>query len=441
MSLLERFAHTLEMLRPGPGRALVAVSGGLDSVVLLDLLVETWERHGLELIVAHVDHGIHPESPLVAHEVEALAARLGLRSVSGRLALGVGASETRARAARYRWLRDARRRLGARWIVTAHQADDQRETILMRMLRGSGPLGLAGMRIRDKDILRPLLPFSRRTLTRYARLRGLRWWNDPANQDPGHLRSWIRGDLLPTLAARLPDLHLKLAETRRHALRDRQSWDAALQVWPHLDPRHTRGETSAAWAVLSELPEPLAAALAEALVRRAGGPAGPARLRRALLALADAPSGASADLGQGWRLELAFGRLRVIPPAGTAAKQPVVIDQPPGESAWGLWRVRWTIEPAPARQSRNGRTAWFIPGALALRGWRPGDRLAPLGGRGHRLAVRCFQDARIPRSERRNWPMVEGGGDLAWIPGVCRSGRLLPAPGAPALRVDVEPRA
>lgn len=439
-SLVERFAHTLEALQPGPGRALVAVSGGLDSVVLLDLLVQTRVHHGLELIVAHVDHGIHPESALVAHEVEALAARLGLRWVSVRLGLGAGASETKARAARYRWLRDARRRLGARWIMTAHQADDQRETILMRMLRGSGPLGLAGMRTRDRDVLRPLLLLSRRTLTRYARGRELRWWNDPANQDPRHLRSWIRSDLLPTLAARLPDLYRKLAETRRHALRDRLSWDAALQVWPHLDPRHTRGETSAEWAVLCDLPEPLATALTEALVRKAGGPVGPARLRRALLALADASSGACADLGQGWRLELAFGRLRVIPPSGAPAKLLMVIDQPPGEFAWGPWRVRWTIETAPAKQPRDGRTAWFIPGALALRGWRPGDRLAPLGGRGRRLAVRCFQDARIPRSERQHWPMIEGAGALAWIPGVCRSGRLLPAPGAPALRVDVEPR-
>ena len=76
--------------------------------------------------------------------------------------------ETRARIARYRWLRQKRRELGARWIVTAHHADDQRETILMRMLRGSGPAGLAGMQARSRDILRPLLPFSRATITGYA---------------------------------------------------------------------------------------------------------------------------------------------------------------------------------------------------------------------------------------------------------------------------------
>jgi tRNA(Ile)-lysidine synthetase-like protein len=296
------------------------------------------------------------------------------------------------------------------------------------------------MRGRERDLLRPLLPFSRRTLLCYARRRGLRWWEDPANADPRHLRSWIRGDLLPTLAARLPDIDRKLAETRRHAARERRSWDVALRAWPGLDARLSRAESSVSWVVLQGLPAPLAATLAEALMRSAGGPTGPGRLRRALTALAASPSGAVADLGKGWRLELAFGRLRVLRPRRVAAQPPMRIEQESGESAWGDWRVRWSTEPAPVRQPRDGQTAWFIPGTLSVRRWRPGDRLAPLGGRGHRLAVRCFQDARIPRSERERWPVVEGEGDLAWIPGVCRSGRLLPPAGVPALRIDVEPR-
>jgi tRNA(Ile)-lysidine synthase len=425
----------------------VAVSGGLDSVALLDLLAVTRERHGLELTVAHLDHGIHPESALVAGEVAAFASRLRLPFVTGRLDLGPGASETRARAERYRWLRDTRRRLEARWIVTAHHADDQRETVLMRMLRGSGPLGLAGMRPRERDILRPLLGITRRSVRAYARRRQLRYWNDSANEDTAHLRSWIRVRLLPVLAERLPDIEQKLAETRRHARRERQGWDAALRAWPGLALHATRREVSLSWRVLRELAPPLAGTLAEALVRAAGGPASPTRVRRGLATLVGARSGATVDLAQGWRLELAFDRLRVLPPRGRAeeppsrraAGPPRLLDQSAGDIEWGDWHVRWSIEPAPTHQPRDGRTAWFILGALALRPWRPGDRLAPLGGRGRRLAVRCFQDARIPRSERAGWPMIEGQGDLAWIPGVCRSTRLLPRPGAPSLRVDVEP--
>jgi tRNA(Ile)-lysidine synthase len=434
-----RFLRALSALSPGEARVLVAVSGGLDSVVLLDLLAATRDRHHLDLVVAHADHGIHPESTLVAHEVEALAARLGLAYVSGSLRLAAGTSETRARAARYRWLRETRRTMAARWIVTAHQADDQRETVLMRLLRGSGPAGLAGMQPRERDLLRPLLGFSRRTLARCARRRGLRWWNDPANENPEHLRSWIRVHLLPALAARLPDIDRKLAETRRHARRDRQGWEQALRRWPGLAAEVSARECSVDWPVLRALPPALSGALIEALVRAAGGPSSPTRIRRALDALAGAPSGATAELGTGWKLERAFGRLRLSGPARSVGRAELVLDAPAGTVRWGEWEVRWSREPAPDRQPRDGSTAWFIPGRLALRPWRPGDRLAPLGGRGRRLVVRCFQDARVPRSERASWPMVEGEGDLAWIPGVCRSGHMVPEAGAPAVRLDVEP--
>ncbi len=83
-------------------------------------------------------------------------------------------------------------------------------------------------------------------------------------------------------------------------------------------------------------------------------------------------------------------------------------------------------------------TAWFEPVPLALRAWREGERIRPLRGRGRRLLVRCFQDARIPRSRRAGWPVLESAGSPVWVPGVCRSDLLLPPPGAEALRVDAE---
>ena len=145
MPLLNDFRNSLDMLRLPPGRALVAVSGGPDSVALLDLLNRTRDHHRLELVVAHFDHGIHPESPRVADAVAAFARSLGLPHEVGRAALGPGAGETSARAARYAWLEATRVRLGAAVILTAHHANDQVETVLMRALAGSGPAGLAGM--------------------------------------------------------------------------------------------------------------------------------------------------------------------------------------------------------------------------------------------------------------------------------------------------------
>jgi tRNA(Ile)-lysidine synthase len=417
---------------------LVAVSGGLDSVVLLDLVAGVAQAAGLEPVVAHFDHGIHPGSAAVARQVERLAAGHGLRCIVGSLRLGAGASETRARTARYRWLRQTARQAGASCILLAHHADDQAETVLMRLLRGSGPAGLAGMPARRGLLVRPLLSYSRATLLRHARAAGLQWWEDPANHDARHLRSWLRQRILPQLSARLPGVALDLRRAGRQAAGDRLAWRAALRGWPGLGFRREGRIVSLDWEVLEALPAPLRLALAQALLREADGPAGSTRLRRALAALAAAPSGAVADLGRHWRLERAFSRLRLLPPARAGAPEgPLPLGGARGSAEWGEWRIRWAPESAPPEQPRQGSTAWFVPGHAVLRPWRPGDRLAPLGGRGRRLAVRCFQDARIPRTERAGWPLLEHDGELAWIPGICRSARQLPAPGQPALRVDV----
>ncbi|MGH7645086.1 MAG: tRNA lysidine(34) synthetase TilS, partial [Gemmatimonadales bacterium] len=141
-----------------PGTAIVAVSGGPDSVALLDLLHEA-ALPGIGLVVAHADHGIQPGSAAVAEQVGRLAASYGLPFELGRLALGPGASETVARRARYAWLRDVQRRRGVRYLVTAHHRDDQVETVLLRVLRGSGLAGLAGIPARARGgLVRPLLP-------------------------------------------------------------------------------------------------------------------------------------------------------------------------------------------------------------------------------------------------------------------------------------------
>jgi len=448
MSLLQRFVRTLRMLDLPPGRALVAVSGGVDSVVLLDLLSRLPAPDRLDLLVAHLDHGIHPASGDIAARVAGLAESAGLPAVVGRLSLGASASESTARTARHAWLREVARREGARWIFLAHHADDQDETVLMRALKGSGPAGLAGMRPRHGPLVRPLLAVRRDTLRRYALARGLAWWEDPANADPRHLRSYLRRDTIPRLADRL-DLAAGLGSLRRHATLDRRAWRQLLTSWPELGWNREGGVHSLHLPALLALPPALRLALGQALVRRARGPAGAGRLERALAALAVAQSGATADLGAGWRLERSFDRLRLLRPGSSpseATGRPDDVatwrlgDESTGQADWGPWRLSWSTEPAPATQPRDGRTAWFIPGRLTIRPWRPGDRLAPLGGTGGRPAVRCFQDARVPLSEREGWPMLEGEGGLAWIPGVCRSTLLVPQPGEVALRIDVEPR-
>ena len=438
MPLEGAFRAVLDAMRLPAGKVIVAVSGGVDSIVLLDLLCTTRDAHRLDLVVAHVDHGILAESGALARQVERLARGGGLPFEGVALALGPLASETRARAARYRALREIARHHAARYILTAHHLDDQRETVLMRFLCGSGPSGLAGMRRKTRDLARPLLSFSHRTLVAYARARGLKWSDDPSNIDPRHLRSWIRHEVMPRLEERLPSLGRNLDRTRRQAGIQRRALRELLRHWPELSYRTEAGRGSIAEDALRRLPFSLQVTLVQTLLQAAGGPAGVTRVRRALAALASGRSGLTADLGAGWRLELAFARLVVVPPAATGGTAPVAIRGPAGATTWGRWRITWQEGAAPEHQPRVGDIAWFERAELLVRVPRAGDRLVPLGGVGRRLAVRCFQEARVARSERATWPVIESGGTVTWIPGVCRSSGLCPEVGEPAIRVEVK---
>ncbi|HSE65701.1 MAG TPA: tRNA lysidine(34) synthetase TilS, partial [Gemmatimonadales bacterium] len=439
-AMLDRFTTHLAALDLGPVRAILAVSGGPDSVALLDLLLQSRESHGLDLFVAHADHGISLESGDIALRVGELARVAGLPFVTARLGLGPEATETEARDARYGWLRRMREAHEARWIFTAHHADDQAETVLLRALGGSGPAGLAGMKPIEGDVVRPLLGFSRAELLGYVESRGLWYWHDPANEDARHLRSWLRHSVMPRLKERIADVDQRLRDVGRQAAADRTAWDAALDVVPGLDSRVEPEGASLDAEALARLDPSLGAALAMAWVRRAGGVLGLRHGSRVVAFARESESGARLELPSGWVVERGFDRLLLLRPRSPTVSEVVVPSETAGHLDWGNWRLEWRQESAPEIQMRDGMTAWFVPETMLLRTWRAGDRVAPIGGTGRRLAVRCFQDARVPRVRRTQWPVFDREGTVVWIPGVCRSSQLLPTPGSPALRVDVAPR-
>jgi tRNA(Ile)-lysidine synthase len=438
MSLLDAFRSHIAGLGLGPGRALVAVSGGPDSVALLDLLARTGEVHGLELVIAHVDHGIHADSAPVAQAVRSLAHSYGLPAEVGELRLGPAAGETLARTRRYAWLEETRDRLGAAIIVTAHHADDQIETVLMRVLAGSGPAGLAGMAPHSGALLRPLLPFPRADLAAYLNERGLSGWLDPANADPRHLRSWIRTELLPLIRDRVPRVGANLERLAAQAAGDRAAWDAVLDTLPELDLRSEADGISVAASVLADYDSALIQAVVLALARRAGSRLGPTRAARVLKLLRDGVSGARVPLGGNWIAELAFGRLHISPTASEPVIQPRTMEGTRGSAVWGRWRFRWQQGLAPEHHDRSTLTAWFASPVLTVRAWAAGERVKPIGGTGRRLIVRCLQENRVPRSRRPAWPVVVQGDEIVWVPGVCRSDAQIPPGGLEALRVDAE---
>ena len=440
--LVERFRrHVVESGlfggTPQPATCVLAVSGGADSLALLDLMHAVARESGLVLVVAHADHGVQPASGDVAATVRTVAERYELPCEVRALGLGAGATETAARRARYAWLREVQRRRAARFLATAHHRDDQVETILLRVLRGSAPAGLAGMRPRAAGgLVRPLLPFDRPQLARHAAARGLPVHDDPANRDPRHLRSWARAVLVPLLVERLGDRVVDdVLRLGTHAARDRRAWDVVLQLLPGLDLRTWSGGFDVARGTLVRYDDAVAIEVLRAASRRVGLVLGPRRAH-AVVALARGQSGHRIELGGGWVAEAALERLAVSPGVapGPAAAAPA---GPRGALRFGPFRVEWRPETAPARVVRDGWRTWLPAGEWAVRAWAPGDRLAPLAGVGRRAVRRLLAEARVPRSERTGWPVVTRGETILWVPGVCRSDAAVPETGTEAVRLDV----
>ena len=195
-------------------RYIVAVSGGIDSVVLLDMLSKL---DGHELVVAHFDHGIRPDSSDDALFVASLAGHYGLPFETQREELGKGASEELARERRYEFLRGVANKYKAR-IVTAHHADDVVETVAINLKRGTGWRGLA---VLDSDIVRPLVGYHKKQLMEYAAKQKLQWREDSTNASDAYLRNRLR-----KLVAELPkDERRQLLALRDHQTQAREVID------------------------------------------------------------------------------------------------------------------------------------------------------------------------------------------------------------------------
>lgn len=180
-----------------PGLYVLAVSGGIDSMVLLDLLHDV---PGVRLIVAHFDHGIRSDSEQDRRLVQQAADHYGLPFVYEAAQLGPDCSEAQARAMRYAFLDAVCERKGADALITAHHQDDVIETILLALMRGTGRKGLTSLRSTPTR-LRPLLAYTKNELKRYATIHGLTWHEDSTNNDPKYRRNYVRKTFMPRMNA------------------------------------------------------------------------------------------------------------------------------------------------------------------------------------------------------------------------------------------------
>jgi len=185
----------MDVIWPKPGKYVVAVSGGLDSVVLLDILAQKKEY---ELVVAHVDHGVRDDSVQDAELVKGLATKYGYNIVITRLDISEDTSENNLRQGRYEFLFDQMKKFGAAAIVTAHHLDDVLETSIMNIRRGTDRYGAAGGMGRE-GIIRPLLNVTKQRLLDHAQQKNLQWREDSTNNDTTYTRNDIRHNVVPVI--------------------------------------------------------------------------------------------------------------------------------------------------------------------------------------------------------------------------------------------------
>ena len=268
-------------------RYVVAVSGGVDSMVLLDQL---YRQGQYELVVAHFDHGIRPDSAADARFVEATARTYGLPFVSEREELGPGASEEKARRVRYEFLQRVAQEYGAE-IMTAHHADDVIETIALNLQRGTGWRGLS---VLDRSsVVRPLLSRTKQQLYEYALEHRLEWVEDSTNSEDAYTRNRLRRRIARSLSF---EQHQALMALWRRQRELKRAIDREVSLLTTSGQEQSRYD-------FTMMDEVSAYEVLRAVIMRAGGPS-PLRTQaeRALIAIKTARPGSLCDVGDGTRL-------------------------------------------------------------------------------------------------------------------------------------------
>ncbi len=435
--LLRKVAGALSRIGLRPGAlVLVALSGGADSVALVRAMLALRGKFGYRLAAAHLNHRIRgEESERDEAFVRALCDRLGIELEVERaegLRAGMPNLEERAREYRYGFFERVVKARGAEYLALAHQADDQAETVMLRLLRGAGAAGLAAMDERGPGrIIRPMLAATRAEVLGYLDAIGENFVSDSTNLSPAILRNRVRMELLPMLereyapglAGRLCDLademreldgFVRIAGGRELAARIGADGTLSVAGFARLHPALQR-------AIVRLFMENRLGSLRR--ISRAHVEA----IRRLCL---DGSPNASLDLPHGTRAvrvyeRLLLGRAEVLArPRFRAAIAPsgtTVVREAGFEFEAATLSAREVSLPA------NKMEALFdareIPDGLVARNFQPGDRLNPLGMQGRRKVKKIFIDARIPRAERMTFPVVESGGEIVWLPGLARAGK------------------
>ena len=431
------------MLAPGD-HVLVAVSGGPDSVALLHALLRLAPAWPVHLSVAHLHHGLRgAAADADACRVAELARRLGLPWITDRVDTAAEARhgklslETAGRRLRYGFLSAAADRAGCRRIALGHQRNDNAELVLMNLIRGTGPLGLAAMPpLRDDRYIRPLLEIDRRQILDFLGAIGADYSEDETNRHLNHTRNWVRQVLLPLIANQANPAIVSALNRTAAIFRDEESWLASI--------------TQRLFSTALQCQEPGRVVL-DASVLRALAPAARRRVLRCALVCVHPD-----------RHSIRWAHIEAIAALLTAAPGQRRLHLPHRIEVLGEWhRIELRRRDAPLRRPRpesSFRYAVAGPGHLAIpemglaatirvlsttatdtglsagqwsaffdmdvvsfplvvRSTAPGDRFRPLGAGGTQKVNKFLTDHKVPQHLRRNYPVVESRGRIVWLAG------------------------
>ncbi|MGH7779505.1 MAG: tRNA lysidine(34) synthetase TilS [Candidatus Binataceae bacterium] len=449
---MDAISRALARVRAGRDTLiLVAISGGADSVAMLHALVDLRESFGYRLAAAHLNHRIRgAQSDRDEEFVRALCARLGIDLVARRAA-GLDATmpnlEEAAREARHGFLRRTAEALGATHVALGHHRDDQAETILLRMLRGTGIAGLGAMdEARADGILRPMLSLSREQIRAYLHAIGASFVEDSTNASVATMRNRIRHELLPTLerdyargvGARLAELSGEMRTLDAYLAREALRELAAMRIVGG-------GLELSRFAMLD--PALRAPVLRAFVAERIGSlrRVGRAHLDAMVSLVQGGPPNGEISLPGRWRAVRAYSTLRLTRETARTRPEfsvPLALEGATVVEAAGYAFDAVVMAAADAKMPNNKSVALFdlreiAATGLTVRNFLPGDRVRPIGMNGTRKVKDVLIDSKVARERRARIPIVAAEDDVVWIPGVVRSGHgLLTSASETVLRIS-----
>lgn len=399
---------------------LVGLSGGVDSVVLLHALCSLRERGRISAVMAaHLHHGLRgADADADAAFCAALCREWDVPFACGRVDVGAVAArrglslEMAAREERYAFLRDTAVRLGADCIAVAHHMDDQAETLLLHLLRGSGLAGLAGMRPRMGTLVRPLLGVRRSEIEAYAQAHGLAFRTDATNASDAMTRNRIRHELLPLLGSFNPQIVERLCATAALLAQDEDCLDGMAQAAAGAEAGRGEADREALLALHGAVRSRV---LKRFLLQAQGGEVERRDVER-LETLLEARTGTQIELRGGAAAWVDSQRLHVgRPPQQMAFAVPFAA---PGRTRTPRGTFFATEDGTARPGSIYEACIDFdaLPEHVVVRTRRTGDRFHPLGAPGGRKLSDVMTDRKLPRWER-DVPLLCSGGQVLWMPG------------------------